>query len=116
MATTLSVDPRFQIPDSLPTSDPSHPVNLIQSIYEVQNQAAADSAYDIPTPERFRQGKKEAFRSPFQGNADYVLALGVLVLLALIWVYVRDTTRTLYLFVLLLAFSGMFVIHKKAYI
>ncbi len=119
MATTVSVDPRFQIPDSLPTSDPSHPLNLVRTINEVQNQAAADSQYDIPTPDRFKQGggssKKEGFRSPFHGPSDYILVLGILMLLGIVWLYVKDSMRTLYILVLMLMFGILFLIHKKAF-
>ncbi len=114
MATTLTLDPRFQVPDSLATTDPAHPLNLMRSAIEVQNQAAADSVYDMPTPERFRE-KKEGFRSPFHGPSDTILAVGLLVLAALVWFSARNTVRPLYMFLFVLALGVFFLIHKKAF-
>ena len=115
MATLVALDPRFPIPDSLSTTDPAHPMNLTRAAIELQNQAAADSVYDIPTPERFRKRNVEGFRSPFHGPTDYMLALGLLAFLALIWLYAKETTRPLYSFLLVLVAGILFLIHKKAF-
>jgi hypothetical protein len=111
MATTLTLDPRIQVPDSVSLRDDAHPLNVLRKTTEIQNQATADAKYDIPTPERF----KEAFRSPFQGPSDIVLAIGILVFLGVFWLYVRNTTRGLYVLVIMLVFSVFFLIHKKAF-
>ncbi len=113
MATILTLDPRFPIPESLSSNDPSHPMNLVKTATEVQNQAAADTKYDIPTPERFR--KKEGFRSPFNGPSDIALAAGLLAFLVFVWFAIGSTMRSLYIFVLMLAFGIFFLVHKKAF-
>jgi hypothetical protein len=78
---------------------------------EVQAQAAADAQYDVAVQRK----KIEGFRSPFQGPADFVMAVGLLVLVLFIGLAVRNTMRSLYTFVILLGFAAMFLIHKKAF-
>ena len=109
MATTLALDPRIQVPDSVTLRDDDHPLNVIRQTTEIQNQASMDSMYDIPTPERFR--KREGFRS-FQGPNDIILVIGILVFLAIFWVYVRNTTRPLYVFIVLLAFAALMFLRE----
>ncbi len=115
MATTLVVDPRLPIPDSLSTRDPSHPANLARASQEIQNQAAADARYDMQTPKRFRCGNQEGFRNPIHGPPDILLALGLLLFVFFVWLAVRNDTRALYTLVLLLAFALFFLVHKKAF-
>lgn len=115
MATMIALDPRLQVPDSVTLADPGHPLNVVKMAREVQGQAAADSMYDIPTPDRFKRGQKEGFSSPFGlSSSDIVLAIGILIFLLVVWLYVRNTVRSLYVFVMVLCFAVFFLIHKKA--
>ena len=116
MATTLALDPRIQVPDSVTLRDEAHPLNVIQRTTAIQNQAAADAVYDIPTPERFRRGEKEGFSSPFRflGATDLLLAVGLLVFLLVVWLNIRGKTRALYSFILVLAFAVLFLLYKNA--
>jgi hypothetical protein len=82
----------------------------------VQNQAAADTKYDLPVPERFRQGKKEGFRSPFDGPGDFAIAIGLLIFMIFVWISVRNSTRALYPLILLLGFAALFLVYKKAFV
>jgi hypothetical protein len=107
MATTLALDPRIQVPDSVTLRDETHPLNVVQCTTAIQNQAAADATYDIPTPKRFRPGEKEGFRSSW-GSTNLLLAIGLFVFLLVVWIYTRRKTRSLYTFFLLLAFAAMF--------
>jgi hypothetical protein len=116
MATSIVLDPRFPIPDSLSKNDPSHPLQLVKTATMVQNQAAADTKYDLPVPERFRQGKKEGFRSPFDGPGDFAIAIGLLIFMIFVWISVRNSTRTLYPLILLLGFAALFLVYKKAFV
>lgn len=88
-------------------------MNLVKTATEIQNQAASDTKYDLPIPERFR--KKEGFRSPFQGYSDIILAIGLLLFLLLVWWAVSTTVRSLYILVLVLGFGIFFLVHKKAF-
>ncbi len=115
MATTLALDPRIQVPDSVTLRDEAHPLNVVRRTTEIENQAAADAVYDIPTPERFRRNEKEGFRSPFHlGQTDILFVIGILVFVLVFWFYVRSTTRALYVFFILLGFAVFFLVHKKA--
>ncbi len=111
----IALDPRLQVPDSVTLADPGHPLNVVKMAREVQGQAAADAMYDIPTPERFQRrgerpgGQKEGFLSPSFGPTDVALAVGLLVFLFLVWLYVRNTTRHLYIFLLFLCFALLFI-------
>ncbi len=105
----IALDPRLQVPDSVSLADPGHPLNVVRMAREVQGQAAADAMYDIPTPERFRR-TKEGFRSPFQGPSDLLLAVGLLLLLLVVWLTVRTTLRALYTLVLVICFALFFYI------
>ena len=110
----IALDPRLQVPDSVTLADPGHPLNVVKMAREVQGQAAADAMYDIPTPERFRRsgerlGQKEGFLSPSFGPTDVALAVGLLVFLFVVWLYVRNTMRRLYVFVLCLSFALLFI-------
>jgi hypothetical protein len=113
----IALDPRLQVPDSLTLADPAHPLNIVRQTREIQNQAAADAMYDIPTPERFRRsgGKAEGFRSPFDGPTDIALAVGLLGLLLVFWLYARNTTRSLYTLVIGLCFALLFLVYKKVF-
>ncbi len=115
MATTIALDPRFPIPDSLSTTDPSHPLQLVKAGIQVQNQAAADSVYDLKTPDRFKNGKKEGFRSPFEGLSDIVVAAALLVFVGIVWLAMTNSMRPLYPLVLLLGFAVLFLLYKKAF-
>ncbi len=113
----IALDPRLQVPDSVTLADPGHPLNVVKMAREVQGQAAADAMYDIPTPDRFRKGEKEGFGSPFRffGTTEIVFVIGILIFLLVVWLSVRSTMRSLYVFVLMLAFAVFFLIHKKAF-
>lgn len=115
MATTITLDPRFPVPDSMDTTDPSHPLQLVRSGIEVQNQAAADSKYDLQTPERFKRGAKEGFSNPFAGIGDILLAVVLLVFVGFIWMAVGNTTKPLYTFVLLIGFAVLFLACRRAF-
>jgi hypothetical protein len=49
---TFHVDSRLPISDKVSESDPSHPKNIIRSTLIIQNQATADTKYDIYPPPR----------------------------------------------------------------
>ena len=110
MAKLLTIDPRFQVPDSILPSDPQHPNNLVRAARELKAQSAADAKYDIVS-----EVSKEGFRSPVQGPGDLVLLLGILAFVAALWLSMRPTVRPLYSLILLLAFGIFFLIHKKAF-
>ena len=117
MATTVTLDPRIQIPDSMSSRDPAHPMNLLRNNQQIQNQAAADARYDMTPPKRFggKSGATEPFRNPIEGPPDILLAIGILLFVAILWVSLRDTTRPLYALVLFLGFSVLFLLYKKAF-
>jgi hypothetical protein len=52
MSTSFVFDTRLPVSPNLPASDPSHPKNVLRNALIVQNQAAADTKYDIYPPTR----------------------------------------------------------------
>jgi L-asparagine transporter-like permease len=98
----------------------------------LQNQAVSDTKYDLPLPKRFkgresfqtvsektgssrtRSSQTESFKNPFQGPADWIMAVGLLVFLVIIYFYTKDTMRTMYILVLTIVVALLFMIYKKA--
>ena len=120
MSQIVPFDPRFPIPDSMGTDDPHHPINLTKRAMELQNQAAADMTYDPPPPKRFkgsesfRTRSKEAFRNPFEGPSDWIMAIGLLLLLGIIHFYSKDSLKPMYILILTLVIAILFMAYKKA--
>jgi len=49
---TFHVDSRLPVSSDMPDTDPRHPKNILRNALMVQNQAAADTKYDIYPPPR----------------------------------------------------------------
>ncbi len=52
MSQTFVFDSRLPVSENMPANDPNHPKNVMRGALIVQNQAAADTKYDIYPPPR----------------------------------------------------------------
>lgn len=53
---TFHVDSRLPVSDKTDPSDPNHPKNVVRNALMIQNQASADTKYDIYPPPRVDEG------------------------------------------------------------
>jgi hypothetical protein len=53
---TFVFDTRMPVSDNVSENDPSHPKNVARSMKLLENQAHADTRYDISPPPRMREG------------------------------------------------------------
>ena len=103
MPKTLIVDTRFPATD-LPTSDPANPKNLILDTTMIQNQASADTKYDIIPPPRIDQFVD------YNGSKSMLIGIIMVVLIAL---YLALIPRPLYQRIILAAVA-VFGLHHIA--
>ena len=62
---TFIMDPRLPISQDTSKDDPNHPTNVCKGMQILQNQASADTKYDIHPPPRIPPSqKKEPFENP----------------------------------------------------
>lgn len=85
MSATFVFDTRLPVSSSLPSSDPNHPKNVMRNALIVQNQASADTKYDIYPPPRI-----EAFSYNTLGlSKTHTMMLALLVSVVCILILLR---------------------------
>ena len=83
-------DSRLPVSGNMSIDDPSHPRNIMRTAAIVQNQASADTRYDIHPPPRV-----EGFATVSMDSlVTYVSILGVIVVIGAL-VYIRHTVLRL---------------------
>ena len=67
---TFSLDSRLPVSTDTPTDDPNHPKNVCKGMVMLQNQALADTKYDIYPPPRV-----EPFSNQTPDNFKIIIAM-----------------------------------------
>jgi hypothetical protein len=84
MSQVFVFDNRLPVSETLPLNDPTHPKNVLRNALIVQNQAVADTKYDIYPPPRV-----EAFSLPpiAKEKAIYLIAAAITVIVGLVLLF-----------------------------
>jgi hypothetical protein len=101
------VDPRLPVGAHVAETDPAHPNMITRNLLVVQNQAVADTKYDVLRPKRVY----ESFAAGAGATAGYWRRYGAAVLLPIL-LYIMLNTRQFAVKVVC-AFVGIFVLHDS---
>lgn len=108
MVELLTLDPRLPIPDSLTTSDDTHPLNLLKQIREANAQAAKDKEFDPPMPKRLQV--KEAFQAERRKQSVFfIMVLGIFV--AALYAMTGTFERILQIVLLFVGIAGLLMVY-----
>ena len=86
---TFVMDARLPVSESTAQDDPSHPKNVCKGLLMVQNQALADTKYDIMPPPRL----VEKFENP--PSLPWKLVVSIFVVLLCLIVAIRSRSTPL---------------------
>lgn len=102
---TFVLDARLPVSEGTSTDDPNHPKNITKGLMVVQNQALADTKYDIYPPPR------EGFTNP-ESNKTNVFIACVVIIVTLTIVVVSTSTYLRIACIVVLLFFINYAIYK----
>lgn len=105
---TFFMDARLPVSESTSSDDPSHPKNVSRGMLIIQNQASADTKYDIYPPPRIAS---EGFVNPEANEFRILIALGV-ILLGLIIVVIATSTYVRIAGIVIIMLSIQYALYK----